>query len=67
MGRIINEKNVKIIVDGLELLKKQLEILTPLHRNIFTSQETEEQYSLSDVQSLIDLLDSESKKKDTDE
>lgn len=61
MGRIINEKNVKIIVDGLELLKKQLEILTPIRIHSIASQYTD--YNLSDVQSLLNIL-SENKKLD---
>lgn len=62
MGRIINEKNVKIIVDGLELLKKQLEVLTPVRIHSIEFQHTT--YSLSDVQSLLDVL---SETKDLDE
>ena len=55
MGRIINEKNVKIIIDGLELLKKHLEIFTPIYkRDTVTSQNTS--YNISDIQLLIDTL-----------
>ena len=62
MGRIINEKNVKIIVDGLELLKKQLEVLTPIRIHSVESQQTS--YNLSDVESLLNIL---SETKDLDE
>jgi hypothetical protein len=58
MGKIINEENVKIVVDGLELLKKYLEVTNPLNNifkpldyNIFDSK-----YNVQDIENLIKEL-----------
>lgn len=50
MGRIINEKNVKIITDGLELLKKHLEQVVPIKVPNFSSTGY---YNISDIDELL--------------
>lgn len=52
MGRIINEKNVKIITDGLELLKKHLEQVVPINVRVpnFSSNNS---YNVSDIEELL--------------
>jgi hypothetical protein len=58
MGKIINEENVKIVVDGLELLKKYLEVTNPLN-NIFRPLEHnvfDSKYSVQDIENLLKEL-----------
>jgi hypothetical protein len=58
MGKIINKKNVEIIVDGLELLRKYLQEISPIN-NIFHSTNNNpdsfySKYSINEVDSLLD-------------
>jgi hypothetical protein len=60
MGKIINKKNVEIIVDGLELLKKYLQDISPIN-NIFRSTHNKpdsfySKYSINDINSLLDNI-----------
>jgi hypothetical protein len=57
MGKIINKKNVEIIVDGLELLRKYLQEISPIN-NIFRSTHNKSdsfysKYSMDDIDSLL--------------
>jgi hypothetical protein len=57
MGKIINKKNVEIIIDGLELLRKYLQEISPVN-NIFRSaydkpDSVYTKYSKEDINNLI--------------
>jgi hypothetical protein len=62
MGKIINKKNVEIIVDGLELLRKYLQEISPIN-NIFRSTHNKpdsfySKYSINDIDSLLNDIKS---------
>jgi wyosine [tRNA(Phe)-imidazoG37] synthetase (radical SAM superfamily) len=52
MGKIINKKNVEIIVDGLELLKKYLQQITPIN-TILTMNIKDSKYTVDDIDTIL--------------